>query len=217
MSRLTTEPDARYAGREHPLGLFTDLLRLLALVSAVVAVPSQPAEAAVRFVLIFLLLLVTRAIRAPRPFDAALAAMLLATGWASAASWYVEHAWIDIPIHFALTGATAAMFYFGLLRLDLLPPPERLTVGRDTAIVVLPVALLGAAVSVVWEIYEWLAETYLPSQILVGYDDTIGDMTNGLLGSVVAGLALAWWLRDGHSLGGAQPRATESRGSGSER
>lgn len=216
MTRLAAA-GGRYAGREHRIGLFTDLLRLLVLSSAALAAWTQPAEAAVRFLLIFLLLMGTRAIRAPRPFDAALALMLLATGWASAANWYVEHAWVDIPIHFALTGSTAAMLYFGLLHLDLLPSPRRLTVGRGAGVVVLPVTLLGGTAAAIWEIYEWLAETYLPSRIAVGYADTIGDMANGMVGSVVAGLVLAWWLRDGHRLHGALPRARWQNPTGGSR
>lgn len=50
------------------------------------------------------------------------------------------------------------------------------------------------------ELYEWLAATFMQSRILVGYDDTIGDMANGLFGSVVAGLLMAWWQRTGHGL-----------------
>lgn len=192
VTRLAPDADARYAGHEHPVGRLTDLLRLLVLLSAALSAWTQPAEAAVRFLLIFLLLMVTRAIRAPRPFDAALALMLLATGWASAAN--------------------------GLMRLDLLPPPGRFTVGRGAGIVVLPVMLLGATAAAIWEIYEWLAETYLPSRIAVGYADTIGDMTNGMLGSVAAGLALTWWLRDGKGLDGARPPAAgTARASGGSR
>lgn len=207
MTEALTGSTVGYPQQVQRGALLTDLLRVVALGSAVVAAPYQPAEASIRFVLIFLLLLVTKAIRAPRPFEAAFAALLLASGWSSALNWYFERPWIDIPIHFALTGATGAMLYFGLLRLDLLPTPERLTAGRGVGVVTLPVTLLGGTVALVWEIYEWFAATYLPSRILVGYEDTIGDMTNGLLGSVVAGLALAAWLHAGHGLGGARPRA----------
>jgi hypothetical protein len=84
-----------------------DLLRVLALVSAAVTVLSPPQEIALRFALILGLLLVTRAVHMPRLFDAAFAGLLLASAWANALNWYFQHPWIDIPIHFALTGATA--------------------------------------------------------------------------------------------------------------
>ena len=103
-----------------PTAMAADVLRLVALVSAVVTVPSQPTEVPLRFALMFVLLLVTRVIEMPRPFDAAFAALLLVSGWASALGWYFDHRWIDIPIHFALTGAAAAML---LLRSR--PAPQR--------------------------------------------------------------------------------------------
>lgn len=176
------------------------MLRALALLSALVTIPTQPTEVSLRFGLIFVGLLVTRAVGIPRPFDAALALLMLTTGWASALGWYYEHEWVDIPIHFALTGATAAVLYVAAARLDLLPKPEHPSRTQATTTIVLVVVLLGATTSLVWELYEWLAETYLQSRILVGYDDTIGDMTNGLLGSLVAGALMAVWQRTGHDL-----------------
>lgn len=184
----------------HPFGVGGDVLRLLALVSAVAVLPSQPLEASLRFALIFALLLVTRAIQMPRPFDAVFALLLLVSAWCSALGWYFDYPWIDIPIHFILTGATAAMLYFGLARLDLLPKLDQPSLRRSVGGIVLIVTLLGGTASLLWEIYEWLAENFLPSRILVGYDDTVLDMTNGLLGSVVAGLCVAGWQRTGHGL-----------------
>lgn len=65
---------------------------------------------------------------------------------------------------------------------------------------VLLVVLLGGTMSALWEMYEWLAENFLQSRILVGYDDSIGGMANGVAGSLVAGGLLAVWLRTGHDL-----------------
>lgn len=184
----------------HPTAVAADLLRVLALLSALVTVPTQPDEVPLRFGLVFALLLVTRAIGMPRPFDAAFAALLLVSGWASAKGWYFEHPWIDIPIHFSLTGAAAAMLYFALARVHLLPQLDQPSLRRNVGAVVLVVTTLGATTAVLWELYEWLAATYVQSRILVGYDDTVGDMANGLLGSVLAGALMAWWQRRGHGL-----------------
>lgn len=185
----------------HASARVADVLRVLVLVSALVTLAGRPTEVALRFALVFGLLLVTRTLDLPRPFDAAFAAMLLASGWANALDWYHERPWIDIPIHFALTGATAAMLYFVLARHDLLPRPEQPTVRKSVAAIVLITALVGAGAAVLWEIYEWLVASYVDSRIPVGYDDTIGDMANGAVGSLVAGLALAAWQRHGHGLG----------------
>lgn len=40
----------------------------------------------------------------------------------------------------------------------------------------------------------------LRARMLVGCDDTIGDLALGLLGSVGAGAVSAWWERTGHPL-----------------
>ena len=192
--------DAPTTSARHPTAVLADLLRVLALVSALITIPTQPTEVPLRFGLMFALLLVTRVLAMPRPFDAAFAALMLLSGWASARGWYFEHPWIDIPIHFALTGAAAAMLYFVVARVDLLPKPDEPSLRHSVGAIVMVVALLGGTTAVLWEIYEWLAATFVQSRILVGYDDTIGDMANGLAGSLVAGLLMAWWQRSGHGL-----------------
>lgn len=182
-----------------PSGVAADAVRILVLVSAVVTIPFQPTEVPLRFALMFLALLVTHWMGVPRPFDAAFGALMLASGWASAAGWYFEHRWIDVPIHFALTGTAATVVYVALVRVGQLPAPRGPGAGSRGTVVLL-VALIGGTISALWEMYEWLAETFLQSRILVGYDDSIADMANGVAGSVVAGLLMAAWLHTGHDL-----------------
>lgn len=182
-----------------PSGVVADGVRVLVLLSALVTIPFQPAEVPLRFGLMLLALLATRWLNVPRPFDAAFGLLMLASGWASAAGWYFEHPWIDIPIHFALTGTAATVVYVALVRAGGLPHPGE-EGGGGSGTVVLLMVLLGGAMSALWEMYEWLAENFLESRILVGYDDSIGDMANGVAGSLVAGLLMAAWLRTGHDL-----------------
>lgn len=187
-------------GWERYSGLVTDAVRVITLLSALVTLGDRPAEVPLRFGLIFGLLLATRFLDLPRPFETAFALLLVASGWASALGWYFEHPRIDIPIHFALTGTAAALTYVGLVRADLLSEPPRPCRGKSGASVALLVMMIGATLGVIWEQYEWLAENYVPSRILVGYDDAIGDLTNGLLGALVAGVLMTAWLRSGHGL-----------------
>ena len=193
MDRLTRE-------WTRPSGIAADAVRVLVLVSALVTIPFQPTEVPLRFGLMLLALLVTRWLGVPRPFDAAFGALMLASGWASAAGWYFEHRWIDIPIHFALTGTAATVVYVALVRAGQLPAPRRSDGGGSTGTVVLLVVLLGGTMSAVWEMYEWMAENFLQSRILVGYTDSIADMANGVAGSLVAGALMAAWLHTGHDL-----------------
>lgn len=172
----------------HPWGVVADLLRLVALVSVPVAAFTQPVEGVVRFAGVFAVLLVSRS-RVPRGLDAAWAATLLVSAWASALQWYMTYRWIDIPIHFATTGATAGVAYFLLLRTGVLPRHP-----GDVVRNVVVVTMIGSTLSVLWEMYEWSAEQFIPNEILVGYSDTIGDQAMGTLGSVLAGVVIARWL-----------------------
>lgn len=183
-----------------PSGVLADVVRGLVLLSALATIPFQPTEVPVRFALMLLALLATRAMGVPRPFDAAFGALMLASGWASAAGWYFTHRWIDIPIHFALTGTAATVVYVALVRVGQLPAPRRPDVAGGPGIVVLLVVLIGGTISALWEMYEWVVENVLASRILVGYQDSIGDMANGVAGSLVAGLLMGAWLRTGHDL-----------------
>lgn len=104
-----------------PSGVVADIVRVLVLGSALVTIPFQPTEVPLRFALMFLALLATRWMGVPQPFDAAFGALMLASGWASAAGWYFEHRWIDVPIHLALTGTAATVAYVALVRVGGLP------------------------------------------------------------------------------------------------
>ncbi|UNX54812.1 hypothetical protein MF406_00445 [Georgenia sp. TF02-10] len=42
-----------------------------------------------------------------------------------------------------------------------------------------------------WELGEWVGHTYGDPEIHVGYDDTVGDLAAGLLGSLLAGAIAA--------------------------
>ena len=52
-------------------------------------------------------------------------------------------------------------------------------------------AVIGLALSAVWEMVEWFGRTFITAQIYVTYDDTIGDMAVGGFGAIVAGVVLA--------------------------
>lgn len=50
---------------------------------------------------------------------------------------------------------------------------------------------LGVALAVLWELGEWIGHTWIDERIQVGYDDTVGDLTAGAAGAVVAAVLLA--------------------------
>lgn len=90
------------------------------------------------------------------------------------------------------------MAYLVLARVDLLPDPQDPPIRHNRSSIVVLTVSLGLTVASLWELYEWSARRLLDASIQVGYDDTIIDLALGGLGSLVAGLALAWWAASGY-------------------
>lgn len=168
-----------------------DVLRALSVAGIPLGWILYSWSAALVFVVVSVVLVVPRIAALPRPVDLAVGVTWLLAGWTNAAGWYVSVDWIDIPIHVVTPGATAAAIYLLLVRVALVPPLQERQV-RGPALVVLTFAL-GAALAVLWEFYEWLRYAGPQGSPVVGYSDTIGDLLNGCIGSVVAGLGLAVW------------------------
>ena len=55
----------------------------------------------------------------------------------------------------------------------------------------------GAVTAIMWEIAEYFSFIRFSEELETAYVDTLGDMTLGLAGSVVAGLIAAWTPRRG--------------------
>ncbi|MFF5045007.1 hypothetical protein [Streptomyces nigra] len=123
--------------------------------------------------------------------DLLLCAALTWAAWSSVFHWYRVTDWYDTAVHSVTPGAVAATLHLLLARWGLLPSPTDR--GLRRASVPLITTALGATVACLWELYEWLATDVFDAKVLVGYEDTIADMAAGVAGSLVAGLALAWW------------------------
>ncbi|MDR7299886.1 hypothetical protein [Haloactinomyces albus] len=171
--------------------IIADLLRLVSLAGIPLAWVLYSWSSALVFVIVSVILIVPRATALPRPVDLAVAVTWLLAGWANVAGWYLLLDWIDIPIHIITPAATAAALYLLLVRVELVPPLQERQV-RNPALILLTFAL-GAAIAVLWEFYEWLRYPDPQGSPFVGYADTIGDLFNGCIGSVVAGIGLAVW------------------------
>ncbi|MFI6012580.1 hypothetical protein ACIBAG_27820 [Streptomyces sp. NPDC051243] len=170
--------------------LIADGFRVAAL-AGTIAVAVSSGEGAVLLGLMFLALLVPRATRLPAFLDLVFCAALTWATWSSVGHWYRAADWYDTVVHTVTPGATAATLHLLLSRWRLLPTPGDPALRR--AAVPLITTGLGAAVAVVWEMYEWLAVDVLHSGIPVGYEDTVADLTAGLGGSLTAGLLLLRW------------------------
>jgi hypothetical protein len=54
---------------------------------------------------------------------------------------------------------------------------------------------LGSVLAIGWELGEWFTFIRHGTEIATAYEDTLGDLTLGTLGSLTAGLVLLWRRR----------------------
>lgn len=120
-------------------------------------------------------------------FDIACGAMVLLAAWSNVFDLYTTVPGWDIVVHLACTGALAVLVYVLLGRWRVIPEGRR---PAREPIALIP--LIGLAISAVWEMLEWAGFVFVTDQIFVAYDDTIGDMAAGGLGSLIAGIVLIY-------------------------
>jgi len=168
--------------------LLADGMRVLAVVSVVVGTWQFGLVGAALFALVLGGTAVPRAVGVPPLLDAAYSATLLFAAWAAQLGWYEAVGWLDVAVHAVATGLVALVATLALARWGAVGPSSapHWRVGLGALVVG-----LGALGSVLWEVGEWYGHTHLDPTIHVGYDDTLGDLVAGVLGSVVAALLLA--------------------------
>lgn len=166
-----------------------DALRAVGLLSVPVVVVGWSGVGVAVILLALLGLVVPRFLGVRPGFDIAFCATILVAAWSSVVQLYVTVPAWDIPMHLVLTGLIAAMGFLLLTRLGILPPADAISLAGRLVLTV----PLGLAFAVIWEVGEWAGHTFVSSEVYVGYDDTIGDMVVGGLGSLLAGLALHWF------------------------
>lgn len=167
------------------------VVRVLGALSVVAAAVVDGPVGAALLLLVLAGLVVPPAVRADPRLDAAYGIGLLAAGWAGALDLYQRISWLDVVMHLVVTGLIAAVAHLVVARATgavvdpVLPAARRARVGSVGV-----TTALGLGLSVLWEVGEYLGNTYIDASIHVGYRDTIGDMALGGLGSLAAGLAL---------------------------
>ena len=170
-------------------------VRVLGVACLVVAAAWRGPVDAALFSLVVAGLVVPVAAGAPRALDAAYGIGLVVAAWCGALDLYQAVGWLDVVMHVTVTGLVAAVTHLLLARrTGAVVDPARTTGGRERAGAVVVTVVLGLALSVLWEIGEYLGNAYVDDTIFVAYADTIGDLVAGGAGSLVAGL----WLTAGH-------------------
>ncbi|MBG6237552.1 hypothetical protein IWX78_000495 [Mycetocola sp. CAN_C7] len=167
--------------------LTADAVRLVGVLCIAVALIGWPLLDVAVFALALLGLVVPRFLGIRPGLDIALGITVLVAAWSALLDLYNAIPYWDFVVHFALNGLVAAALYILAVRLEVIPDPTTTRVSLG-AIVALTTSF-GLAAGVIWEIAEWLGHTYIDETIFVGYNDTIGDLVAGGLGSILAGLA----------------------------
>ena len=167
------------------------LVRIAGLVCLVVALTLRGPVDVGLFGLVLAGLLVP-VLGAVRPgLDAAYGVGLLVAAWCGALDLYETVVWLDVAMHLVVTGLVAAVGHLVVARRTgaLADPAGAASTAARVGSVAMT-ASLGLALSVAWEVSEYLGNTYVDPAIFVDYPDTIGDLVMGGLGSTVAGIAL---------------------------
>lgn len=134
-------------------------------------------------------LMLPRFVGARAGFDIVFSVTVLVAAWSNVADLYRTFIGWDTVVHLVCTGVLAPMAYLLLARLRIVPAPGDEAFLRRTAIV--HSALIGLAVSALWELVEWVGFAYVTEDIYTTYDDTIGDMAAGGLGALIVGIVFA--------------------------
>jgi len=193
-----------------------DAVRVVAALSVVVVGVGWGVVEIAVLMLALLGTLVPRMLGLRATFDLMVGVAALGAAWSSVFELYTRVAGYDTVVHFVLNGLLAAVFVVLAQRAGWVVSLDRGDDGRGGAgrsarvgSVLLAVAF-GLAAGTLWEMGEWAGHTLIDSAIFVGYDDTIGDLAAGGLGSLLAGLALPFLV--GGDVRGRAARASSSGG-----
>lgn len=172
------------------LEVAADILRGLAVLSAVAAaVFFGPTDAGI---IAFALpgFVAPRFLGMKPAMDMVFVGALSVAAWSNVFDLYTSVGWWDLPVHLAVNGLITGGFYLLLARAQIVPDPRSPEFKRLACIVL--ATMIGLAVSVLWEMIEWLGGEFVSDAIYIAYDDTIGDMAMGGLGSLIAGFVVAF-------------------------
>jgi hypothetical protein len=170
-----------------------DLFRLSFLLGAAILLAVGQYGEALRLVLTFAVCLIPRLIGSALAFDLAFGAAMSLQAWGNVSRVFWSWPFYHDLVHLVLTMATAALVYFVLVFLRLVPDLSQETgAAQKLGIAVLAFAL-GSTVNAVYEEYERIADHLLGAHLLENYHHDVHDLFFGGLGSVAAGLWMGLW------------------------
>jgi hypothetical protein len=138
-----------------------------------------------------------RPVQLPRVYDACLVVAVALQAWGEALGLYDSLPWFDNVVHFTLPFFLAPTLYIALARADVVPDPKDETHLRHYAGILIVAFALGGAMGALWEMWEWLSDHAFGSELQLGNDDTVGDLTADTLGALCGAVLLVVWARYG--------------------
>jgi hypothetical protein len=170
-----------------------DLIRLSFLLGAAVLLAFGEWGYAVRVFLTFVVCIVPRLIGTALAFDVAFGLAMSLQAWGNVSRLFWTWHFYHNVVHLVLTMSTAALVYFLLVFLRLVPDLSAQTRRTQKAGIAVLAFAIGSSVNGVYEEYEWFADNVLGAHLLENYSHDVHDLLFGGIGSVAAGLWLAAW------------------------
>ena len=180
-----------------------DVLRLVFLAGTVVFAIQGRSEA-VALTAASAVLLIARVVDLPRWFDFGLIVAITLIAWGTALGLYGDWDHYDKVVHGLSPIGYAPVLYIALVRLGVVPDPERAIreqrVARISGIFIVTLAV-GIAVGAVYESIEWMEDKFgiLGGHFVKGLWDTETDLLCDISGSFVGAVFLTVWALRGWS------------------
>ncbi|MBF4461378.1 MULTISPECIES: hypothetical protein [unclassified Rathayibacter] len=170
---------------------FADAVRMAGALSIVAAALGWGLVDVAVFGLAAIGLVLPRFLGIRAALDAAFGIALLVASWSSVLDLYAAWTTWDLVVHGVLNGLVAVVAFLLAARAGVVPPVAGQ--GGPLAPAVVLCVCFGITAGVLWEWGEWAGHRFIDSSIFVGYDDTLGDLAAGALGSLLAGSLMRYW------------------------
>lgn len=176
---------------------WADLVRLSFAVGALVMLGLGDFQNALRLFLTFLVSILPRLIGTPFAFDLGFGAAMSLQAWGNVSRLFWTWHFFHNVVHLLLTMSTAALLYFVLVFLRLVPDLSKETGIHQRAGVAVLAFAIGSTVGAIYEEYEWFAINVMHARLIENYQHDIHDLLFNGLGSIAAAFWLVIWSARG--------------------
>ncbi len=174
-----------------------DLLRLAPLLGAIVTAAIGETSHTPELIGGFLLVLAPRVLNVQRPFDLVFQLGINLAIWGNVLALFDHIYGYDKLVHFILPCGTAMLLYITLCHLRIVPDLSEDAGLHDRVAMVFVTLAFGLSVGGVFEMWEWFSNRAFGTEMFVTYGDSIGDLIDDTLGSLMAGAILLFWTGRG--------------------